>query len=502
MGILSTLFQSIVQPSPSLFTQPFVPLTPLAAASSANGLAASDFMNINLKAHETQPETPFRSSSTIDERSPSLEFPSSQKRKISPSRPLSSPVPSSSKGKGRAISPQRPSKFARMNDTSPHYSSQLASPQSSHHRNTGPSRSEGELFKRGADESMLFYVQIETRNRGDIVHAIRKNGGKIVSDIPQADVVILAPHSKPFPDWLKRADQVDKPAVQASYVNACIEKGVVLDVDAYLFPEMADKPKRGRPPKSSQKVANPDKKKSNGKPASKAETSKGQVQAKPQSAENALHDLEFEERTPSPPRNIAAWRGNKNLYTTEDRDYFDRYVQILVLRDPEISVNAIGNRLHAKLPHHTLKSWRSFAGKRTSDIDKWRRKAYISRRKAPSRKTPQRGSPQSSPIPDEANTSSDAAWTTVDRKDFQIITEFLSKGGADDRTDEEVWQVLAQNHPSRTPSEWKEFWDIHGEEINTEVSRLNDLYQAASPAPEPLVADESTDDLTPKMEDC
>ena len=32
----------------------------------------------------------------------------------------------------------------------------------------------------------------------------------------------------------------------------------------------------------------------------------------------------------------------------------------------------------------------------------------------------------------------------VDARDFDVITNFLAGGGADDRTDEEVWEYLAQ----------------------------------------------------------
>ncbi|CCL99016.1 uncharacterized protein FIBRA_01025 [Fibroporia radiculosa] len=369
----------------------------------------------------------------------------------------------------------------------------LSAPSSSQARLSRTSRNDEEIFKTDAGDSMMFYVQIETRNRGEVVQSIRKHGGKIVPDIPQADVVILAQHTKPFSDWLRRAQQAKRPTAQASYVHDCITEGSILDIEPYSFGDFDFERKRGRPSKSPRKVSSPEAKvkKNKSMPKAKASRDKG--------AENGTSEGEHWEHSPSPPRHIVT-KGGKNLFTSEEHEYFLRYIPVLMSRNPEMTLQAIADKLFEKMPHHPGSSWRSWLGKQTVEVDKWRKKAYIARRKADHDSIPtgsQLGQPEDSSSAQacaSSPVSSSLIASPVENsygEDFQTITNFLAGGGADDRTDEEVWEVLAQqagliyHAPSRSAREWQNFWNEHGSDINAVVQKLMKPSNAPCSSEEP-----------------
>lgn len=95
-----------------------------------------------------------------------------------------------------------------------------------------------------------------------------------------------------------------------------------------------------------------------------------------------------------------------------------------------------------QMPHHSTASWNSFVGRQRGDIENCRKKAFIALRKAARDSVPQELNflPASTPnrAPGPSNSQS-----PVSKSDFQVITEFLADGGADNRTDDEVWATLA-----------------------------------------------------------
>ena len=59
----------------------------------------------------------------------------------------------------------------------------------------------------------------------------QKNGGKLVSDINDADYVVLGHHkSQNFDHWLRQAEYFHKLAVQWLWVHQCVEERVLVDV--------------------------------------------------------------------------------------------------------------------------------------------------------------------------------------------------------------------------------------------------------------------------------
>ena len=55
------------------------------------------------------------------------------------------------------------------------------------------------------------------------------------------------------------------------------------------------------------------------------------------------------EPSPPPPTRVEQHCTGKNLYTGDDIAYFDKYVPILLMRDPWMTTSAIAEKLHAKV---------------------------------------------------------------------------------------------------------------------------------------------------------
>ncbi|OBZ79371.1 hypothetical protein A0H81_01035 [Grifola frondosa] len=356
------------------------------------------------------------------------------------------------------------------------------------HSPSGPSaREQKGLFTNKAGEPLHFVVQVDIRNRKTIVDGIKKNGGKIISEISQADYVILTQSSRSFKDLLKQTENAERPAVQAQFVYDCIEKQTLLDEREYLFQDTLPKKKRGRPsgqtPVKSQKMETPTKEKAKelegGTPQTKKmgtaekpqKTKEVKVKSKPKEEPDSLSFQGLWEPSPPPPVRVVEYVDGRNLYTKEDRDYFVHYLSILAKRNPEMTYASIGEKMYSKMPHHTVKSWTAFAQKQKDQIDTAKKKAHIARRKAAeSRRQQSSSQPSISSVPSAGSSEGPSLKQAVSPVDeFKTMTEFFASGGADQISDHEVWVTLAEVYPSRTAQGWHDFWREHSEEIDTEV---------------------------------
>ena len=273
---------------------------------------------------------------------------------------------SQSKGKERmSDGSPRPTKQVRLNKE-PHFmyespppSSQLST--SSVHR---------DVFTDDEGKALCFVVQIDLRNRKDVVAAIKvrmsiytgrgklnqlsqRCGGRICSEISQADFVILTPQSTSFHDLLHSCKVHDKPAVHAQFVHDCVERNALLDEDSYGFGEV-EKGKRGkgRPKQSmsysgSNKQAPASKKKASTishrkheEPSPTQQKSRPRPRA-PAPATNDGFDLPIPQASPM--------KNGKNLFTPEESQYFSLYLVHLFEKDPLISNSAISKSLQSKV---------------------------------------------------------------------------------------------------------------------------------------------------------
>ncbi|KAI0961659.1 hypothetical protein AcV7_000704 [Taiwanofungus camphoratus] len=478
------------------FTQTLFNLPSMSQEEPSSSLAAPDFTS----GSAFNVDASFRTSATPSDRMTSLApapqvLPPSLKRKT-PSQTPPSSASSRLKGKERATTPQHPLKYARASS-----SPDRCPP--SERRVHITAQNSGEVFKTDLGEAMTFVVQVDIRNRKDIVQAIKKNGGRIISEISQADIVVLSQSSKSFPDLLVQTENASKIAVQASFVTDCIEEGALLDEHTYSFEGVALKRRRGRhstPSPKKKDSATTKKSKGGTTPVWKEKVGAIKNQEKEES-QTAAPGIVHSALSPPPPMNIMPFQAGKNFFSPQERAYFQLYVPILLSRDPDMSLNAIARKMWEKMPHHSTASWNSFVGRQRGDIENCRKKAFIALRKAARDSVPQELNflPASTPnrAPGPSNSQS-----PVSKSDFQVITEFLADGGADNRTDDEVWATLADLYHSRTAPGWREYWEQSGAEINAEVQRLvgTQESQAVHPASEQHTVKEVLIQSVPKIE--
>ncbi|EPT03860.1 hypothetical protein FOMPIDRAFT_1058236 [Fomitopsis schrenkii] len=444
---------------------------------AAPGVAATDFM---MTPSSTSISASIRrhSRSTPD---PPSSIPAKRRKSLG-DKPTSS-ASSRSKGKERADMHEPPAKHHHRSP-SPEEEYQSESAEEEH---AGSPRQPDEIFIHDDGLPIAFWVQMETKQRGDLVQMIKassvRNKGRVVSDIVEADIAVLAQDftSKNFDHWNKIAIQNKKVAVQSRYIRQCVKDCALLDPDEFGVVAVS-KPRggrgRGRPPGAGNK--------------------RQEIPIAPPSPRAFRLSA-----SPPPPKRTEGYQGGKFLYTSEETEYFRRYVPILVSRDPDVSNVFIGDKLHEKMPHHSARSWNSWLASKDSrtkflaqcrgkanqlrngQLEKHRsHKTTPHRHRGKAHETPERhATSQHADKPVSAKKPAPAELQSVvegqvasqaeadNARDFDSITSFLANGGADNRTDEEVWQMLAKEHPARTAAGWLEFWLERGTAINEEVQR-------------------------------
>ncbi|KAI0072313.1 hypothetical protein K474DRAFT_1711704 [Panus rudis PR-1116 ss-1] len=104
--------------------------------------------------------------------------------------------------------------------------------------------------------------------------------------------------------------------------------------------------------------------------------------------------------SPPPPQDVRVFAPGKNYYTDAERAYVSRYLPILLRRNPDATFTAL-----------------------SEDIDE-----------------------------EQSELALDEEEST-----FHDITHFFADGGADDKSDEQAWNDLAEKFPYKTAQEWQDY---------------------------------------------
>ncbi|RPD82465.1 hypothetical protein L226DRAFT_27057 [Lentinus tigrinus ALCF2SS1-7] len=191
--------------------------------------------------------------------------------------------------------------------------------------------------------------------------------------------------------------------------------------------------------------------------------------------------------SPPPPTIIVAHSTGKHFYTKEDCDYCDEYIPILLARDYTMSNSTIAEKLHAKMPHHSVASWMTHLSStsRREKLAQLRRRAEIQHRKVAAQANGQPSTSHASRPPSTTSQQPLAVSTpTAGRlgasdsvlvNPHKTMAEFFANGRADNLEDAAVWQVMAQEHPELDAQGWEDYWSKHNDSIATEVARLAGL---------------------------
>ncbi|TFK57000.1 hypothetical protein OE88DRAFT_1650539 [Heliocybe sulcata] len=396
---------------------------------------------------------------------------SSRKRKA-PSSSSYSPSPSASSratpsglnGKERAYSSSESDEDEDEDKTlSPSRVTGSSPSDSAPQRRVLAPRKEGHIFETDAGTPLLFHVQVDLKNRMQVVQAIKKNGGKVTSDIEDADYIILYIRSKTFNILYDSTEAKGKFPIQASFVMDCVEEKALLDHNHYILEHPDPKCKRKKA-----KVT-----KTNSKPRSKtsgAAKSPTKPRSKPRPkpkkivpvTDDADYDFDRDLHSPPPPTNEFPMPSGKYPFTDEEKDYAKMYIELCLKRDPTTSGNRIAQQLARKMPAHSPSSWHATVARMNVFTDATRKRILTERAEA-------KAAADASAVADALlgateDEALDGAGDETYRHELNILTNFLMTNDLNESEADTFARLESQAH-CQTSSSWVQFYDEHFEDI-------------------------------------
>ena len=226
-------------------------------------------------------------------------------------------------------------------------------------------------------------------------------------DMAEGHYVILSSHADNFEAEIKRSIILDVPAVQADFVYECVKEGAILDEEEFSFDGVMVKGKRGKPNKplnlaalraeleesleskparrkvkkmketpvkDSRRKASRDLQHRASSSSIKSKARGESVNKRMKKEESPLEQYARGTRrasssstthgngyildsniprspSPLPPQNpkLVQFSEGKFRYTTEDDEYFEKYVAHLLRGDPDMSVQIMSQKLAEKV---------------------------------------------------------------------------------------------------------------------------------------------------------
>jgi hypothetical protein len=363
----------------------------------------------------------------------------------------------------------------------------------------------GEVFLDDQGRPLTFFVQVDLQGRSGVVSNIKKNKGKVIGSIADADYVILFTRSQTFQGLLSEAHACDKVPIQSAFVADCVAENTLLDESEYALDTgvSVKHAKRGRTSsaffefvqeapvkKESQKSASKPKPKPKAKKTMPTETPTNKVKKRsvptspqmsavplPPSLKEANSHYTRRSPTPPPPETRKSMRDGKFHFTQPEMEYFCQYAQFLLNEDPTMSTTALLQAMHKKMPHHSFGSWQMQASsKLKTQLTDIRKRANIAFRKSSNgiteKSSEERPGPSKKPRLDALPAAPAISQVTLEREDFQVICEFFANGGGDDDDDERVWERLSQHRPCKSAESWPEYYTTHQSEVYARIEEL------------------------------
>ncbi|KAJ7169825.1 hypothetical protein C8R46DRAFT_213710 [Mycena filopes] len=322
------------------------------------------------------------------------------------------------------------------------------------------------IFTSESGQPLSFYVAIDVHRRADILARIKRNGGQISTQIT-ADFAILSFRSRDFETLRKSVLSAHGTAVKPAFVVDSDEQNMLLDPSDYIYetpPKLAHKTHASRSPpkKDVNRKQNTSISKSHkaGKKAVKEENGSPGF-SRPHT------------RSPSPPpvHTRSLLSGDKYRYPEIEDDYVLRYAAVLFARDVNMTLTALSNKVHAKMPHHSAPAWLAHISKALRyDIDKVKKRAGIALRKE------QHMAQQQSNADRPAKRARLSASSEAEalELDLNAVAHFFANDGGDQLAEEDddpsararVWQKLTEKTVCKTEASWEVFYNKHHQRIN------------------------------------
>lgn len=501
-------YVNTLQQQPSTSQLPPMPTPPPAASQ-------------RMQSSAPQPSTPVESSRrrkrsthspAPNSSSPTSSFPSQDHSSWATVYPAPKPK---NKGKGKVKAEPTSPTTGIMNHQRAKRSKPIGSPVVSQFTegSSSSARQDLRIFERSQDHPIPFFIPLAVRNRRDLVLKITRNGGRVVTDIPDADYAIfdsISGQKKDIVVLLNHCLQLAKPTVlSADFIRDSVDQYKFLDPNVYLLDKTSKRRRsvqvKAEPESSSegsaveeagvelvkQEVRPPKKRvkseslKESPKPsptlkkarnshtngaspssASVSNTTPKKRRASPSPSPSPTPDvLPRIGRSPTPPPAHTAQKtgGGKYRYTEAELRWAGEHIKYLVANDPDISSTEMGKSLGAKVPHHTPLSWSVYITKAVPNVEELRKRAHIARRKR------EHAAKTEESVANVRRTEEDDA-----QEDFKFICQFFAYGGGDNGDDNEVWARIEEQGVCKTAAKWTDFYETRPNEIQAEIKRIFD----------------------------
>ncbi|KAJ7596959.1 hypothetical protein C8J56DRAFT_302338 [Mycena floridula] len=337
------------------------------------------------------------------------------------------------------------------------------------------------------------FVQVDLKNRNNIMNAIKSHGGKPTSDLAEADIAILSKNSTTFKALYKERLGYNKSlAVSSSFILDSVSAGKMVAFETYEFaaragaskrsvsdledPTEPTLPKKSRksesspPPKlekSSEPVLKDHEAEESIPPRKRMKKPRQPMESTVPKAEKISEEAQQSrpgspnpprERSPTPPTTNPRPFGAGYLYSTEEDNYALTYARFLLGRDYTLSQKQIAIQLNQKMPHHSVASWNEHLRKKLGkELEEIERRAGIAYRKAQEIETKAKVRAEAS--------SSKAKPPTLEQQistDLEVLTNFvLNQGEMLEDDAEDRWANLTVQCRCLTERNWEEFYSKH-----------------------------------------
>ncbi|KAL5534362.1 hypothetical protein ACEPAG_824 [Sanghuangporus baumii] len=311
------------------------------------------------------------------------------------------------------------------------------------------------IFTHRDGKPMNFFVQVQMRNRQNIIKHIRVNGGRIEADPLKADFIVL--DTRPGKDrdlWMKTVRDSGRIALGPGFIEACVNsKGMVKEDDFII------KSKKGK---------------------RKSSTAQGK---------NRSDSAEPEERESPSVMEMTMFTGGRNPFTSEEVRYALRLSEHLLRENYNISMQQLGDELASRAPRHPAKSWLSLLYKEhRAELELIRGQAagqvHREHKGSPANalggSEPEVEAQLIQPVETTNAHDSSGAEPNGSRNgsagperigsedpsrlyndDLKTIIDFFANPPAGVTEDEVLWAALASKHNCQTASSWENFYEAN-----------------------------------------
>ncbi|KAI5121282.1 hypothetical protein M0805_002326 [Coniferiporia weirii] len=353
------------------------------------------------------------------------------------------------------------------------------------------------IFTARNGSPMKFFLQVQIRNRIDLVHQVKKNGGQITFEPMDADYIILTPHAtarKVTEQWMNVVEDLKRTALRPGFIEACLEENAIVEEEDFRLEKPAKLPKPAKPAKkrTSAKVKPPQ---------------KDTVEDISPSRGNLL-DSDGNLRSPTlPAANTEILTGNKHAFTTEEKAYALKHAEYTFRKRPDATLHFLGTEIARRVTTHSTASWINTLYTYRAEVEKIRDEVAVEtgiETEKPESEEPEGGEAtlmakdvensqtvvRTGSRDGNGEEQSDDGEKELARNvevDFKTIIDYFANPPDGLSEDEQLWAGLETKYKCVTAPTWQDFYELRMQDVNLRLRKALNLPEAEAEQSEDTV---------------